>query len=210
MGRPPDHAWKRRFSSSTESLLEGFYKPALMDAVRYWRSSTGYFTSRALLQVLDGVTQLVAATPHGRGHGQMRLITGFSSAGRTVPPLPTARQWSSYWATTWCGRSRSGMWSRRARTRTLWGLSCWPGWWITATWRSGWPCPSTRGRGPMMGPSSTPRKASLKTALASAWLSAAASMKPPTAGAATTSPSPRSAPGGPVVRRTLTRWKPAF
>ena len=70
-----DHAWKRRFSSSVESLLEGFYKPALMDAVRYWRS-TGYFTSRALLQVLDGVEQLAAATPDGRGHGQMRLITG--------------------------------------------------------------------------------------------------------------------------------------
>ena len=70
-----DHPWKRRFSSSRESLLEGFYKPALMDAVRYWRS-TGYFTSRALLQVLDGVEQLVAATPDGRGHGQMRLIAG--------------------------------------------------------------------------------------------------------------------------------------
>ena len=70
-----DHHWKRRFSSSRESLLEGFYKPALMDAVRYWRS-TGYFSSRALLQVLDGVEQLVAATPDGRSHGQMRLITG--------------------------------------------------------------------------------------------------------------------------------------
>ena len=70
-----DHPWKRRFSSSRESLLEGFYRPALMDAVRYWRS-TGYFTSRALLQVLDGVEQLVAATPDGRGHGQMRLIAG--------------------------------------------------------------------------------------------------------------------------------------
>ncbi|WP_025781778.1 DEAD/DEAH box helicase [Candidatus Synechococcus spongiarum] len=70
-----DHPWKRRFSSSRESLLEGFYRPALMDGVRYWRS-TGYFTSRALLQVLDGVEQLVAATPDGRGHGQMRLITG--------------------------------------------------------------------------------------------------------------------------------------
>ena len=70
-----DHVWKRRFSSNAESLLEGFYKPALMDAVRYWRS-TGYFTSRALLQVLDGVEQLVAATPDGRGHGALRLIAG--------------------------------------------------------------------------------------------------------------------------------------
>jgi len=58
-----------------ESLLEGFYRPALIDAVRYWRS-TGYFTSRALLQVLEGVEQLVAATVDGRGHGQLRLITG--------------------------------------------------------------------------------------------------------------------------------------
>jgi hypothetical protein len=32
-----DHQWRRRFSSSLKSLLEGFYKPALMDAVRYWR-----------------------------------------------------------------------------------------------------------------------------------------------------------------------------
>ncbi|MCP9791457.1 DEAD/DEAH box helicase family protein [Vulcanococcus limneticus Candia 3F8] len=70
-----DHQWRRRFSSSLESLLEGFYRPALMDAVRYWRI-TGYFTSRSLLQVLDGVEQLVASSPDGRGHGQMRLITG--------------------------------------------------------------------------------------------------------------------------------------
>lgn len=68
-------SWKRRFSSSLESLLEGFYKPALMDAVRYWRI-TGYFTSRSLLQVLDGVEQLVVSSPDSRGHGQMRLITG--------------------------------------------------------------------------------------------------------------------------------------
>ena len=52
-----DHAWKGRFSSSIESLLEGFYKPALMDASRYWRI-TGYFTSRSLLQVLEGVVGL--------------------------------------------------------------------------------------------------------------------------------------------------------
>ena len=32
------------------------------------------------------------------------------------------------------------------RTRTLWGLSCWPGWWITATWRSGWSCPLHKGQ----------------------------------------------------------------
>ncbi|EAU70807.1 putative DEAD/H helicase [Synechococcus sp. BL107] len=70
-----DHTWRGRFSSSLESLLEGFYKPALMDAVRYWRV-TGYFTSRSLLQVLEGVENLVAASPDGLGRGQMRLITG--------------------------------------------------------------------------------------------------------------------------------------
>ena len=70
-----DHQWRRRFSSSIESLLEGFYRPALMDASRYWRI-TGYFTSRSLLQVLEGVENLVAASPDGLGHGQMRLITG--------------------------------------------------------------------------------------------------------------------------------------
>ena len=70
-----DHQWKRRFSSSLESLLEGFYRPALMDATRYWRI-TGYFTSRSLLQVLEGVERLVAASADGIGRGQMRLITG--------------------------------------------------------------------------------------------------------------------------------------
>ncbi|MFN6133839.1 MAG: DEAD/DEAH box helicase [Synechococcaceae cyanobacterium] len=70
-----DHQWKRRFSSSLESLLEGFYRPALMDASRYWRI-TGYFTSCSLLQVLEVVENLVAASPDGLGHGQMRLITG--------------------------------------------------------------------------------------------------------------------------------------
>ncbi|MBM5818032.1 MAG: hypothetical protein FJ083_16095 [Cyanobacteria bacterium K_Offshore_surface_m2_239] len=75
MGALRNHQWRRRFSSSLESLLEGFYKPALMDSVRYWRI-TGYFTSRSLLQVLEGVEQLVASSPDGRGHGQMRLITG--------------------------------------------------------------------------------------------------------------------------------------
>lgn len=29
-----DHQWRRRLSSPRESLLEGFSKPALMDAVR--------------------------------------------------------------------------------------------------------------------------------------------------------------------------------
>ncbi|MFN9630496.1 MAG: helicase-related protein [Cyanobacteriota bacterium] len=70
-----DHQWRRRFSSSLQSLLEGFYRPALMDATRYWRI-TGYFTSRSLLQVLEGVEHLVAASADGIGHGQMRLITG--------------------------------------------------------------------------------------------------------------------------------------
>jgi hypothetical protein len=81
-----DHAWKGRFSSSIESLLVGFYRPALMDAIRYWRI-TGYFTSRSLLQVLDGVEHLVAASADGIGRGQMRLITGvFSQRGRHRRP----------------------------------------------------------------------------------------------------------------------------
>ena len=32
-----DHVWKRRFSSSQDNLLEGFYRPALQEAIRYWR-----------------------------------------------------------------------------------------------------------------------------------------------------------------------------
>jgi hypothetical protein len=56
--------------------LEGFYRPALQESIRYWRI-TGYFSSRSLLQVLDGVEQLVLASTDGQGHGQMRLITGF-------------------------------------------------------------------------------------------------------------------------------------
>lgn len=43
-----DHQWRRRFSSSLESLLEGFYKPALMEATLsylagLWRSSVTAF-----------------------------------------------------------------------------------------------------------------------------------------------------------------------
>ncbi|TGG96852.1 MAG: helicase [Aphanocapsa feldmannii 277cV] len=82
------HHWKCRFSSSIESLLEGFYKPALMDAVRYWRI-TGYFTSRSLLQVLDGVEQLVTAAPDGRGQGRMRLITGVFLSQQDIAALTT-------------------------------------------------------------------------------------------------------------------------
>jgi len=71
-----DHNWQDSFTSSQDNLLEGFYRPALQESIRYWRI-TGYFSSRSLLQVLDGVEQLVLASPDGRGHGQMRLITGF-------------------------------------------------------------------------------------------------------------------------------------
>ena len=76
MTRLRDHNWQESFTSSQDNLLEGFYRPALQESIRYWRI-TGYFSSRSLLQVLDGVEQLVQASPDGRGHGQMRLITGF-------------------------------------------------------------------------------------------------------------------------------------
>jgi hypothetical protein len=76
MTRLRDHTWQESFTSSQGNLLEGFYRPALQESIRYWRI-TGYFSSRSLLQVLDGVEQLVLASPDGRGHGQMRLITGF-------------------------------------------------------------------------------------------------------------------------------------
>ena len=45
------------------------------------------FTSHALLQVLEGVEQLVAATPDGRGHGQMRLITGVFLSSQDVAAI---------------------------------------------------------------------------------------------------------------------------
>ena len=76
MTRLRDHEWQESFTSSQDNLLEGFYRPALQESIRYWRI-TGYFSSRSLLQVLDGVEQLVLASPDGLGHGQMRLITGF-------------------------------------------------------------------------------------------------------------------------------------
>lgn len=76
MTRLRDHTWQESFTSSQGNLLEGFYRPALQESIRYWRI-TGYFSSRSLLQVLDGVEQLVLASPDGQGHGQMRLITGF-------------------------------------------------------------------------------------------------------------------------------------
>ena len=76
MTRLRDHNWQESFTSSQDNLLEGFYRPALQESIRYWRI-TGYFSSRSLLQVLDGVEQLVLASPDGHGHGQMRLITGF-------------------------------------------------------------------------------------------------------------------------------------
>jgi hypothetical protein len=71
-----DHDWQYSFTSSQDNLLEGFYRPALQEAIRYWRI-TGYFSSRSLLQVLDGIEHLVLAAEDGQGHGQIRLITGF-------------------------------------------------------------------------------------------------------------------------------------
>jgi superfamily II DNA or RNA helicase len=81
-----DHQWRRRFSSSLQNLLDGFYQPALQHATRYWRV-TGYFTSRSLLQVLEGVENLVAASPDGLGHGQMRLITGVFLSEQDIAAL---------------------------------------------------------------------------------------------------------------------------
>ena len=60
----------------------------LQQAIRYWRI-TGYFSSRSLLQVLDGVEQLVLAAPDGHGHGQMRLITGFFMSPADLQALAT-------------------------------------------------------------------------------------------------------------------------
>ncbi len=76
MTRLRDHDWQYSFTSSQDNLLEGFYQPALQEAIRYWRI-TGYFSSRSLLQVLDGIEHLVLAAEDGQGHGQIRLITGF-------------------------------------------------------------------------------------------------------------------------------------
>ncbi|MEA5421755.1 MULTISPECIES: phospholipase D-like domain-containing protein [unclassified Synechococcus] len=83
-----DHGWQDSFTSSQDNLLEGFYRPVLQEAVRYWRI-TGYFSSRSLLQVLDGVEQLVLASPDGRGRGQMRLITGFFMSSADLQALAT-------------------------------------------------------------------------------------------------------------------------
>lgn len=86
MTRLRDHEWQESFTSSQDNLLEGFYRPALQESIRYWRI-TGYFSSRSLLQVLDGVEQLVLASPDGRGHGQMRLITGFFMSSADLQAL---------------------------------------------------------------------------------------------------------------------------
>ena len=50
MTRLRDHNWQESFTSSQDNLLEGFYRPALQESIRYWRI-TGYFSSRSLLQV---------------------------------------------------------------------------------------------------------------------------------------------------------------
>ena len=60
MTRLREHDWQDSFTSSQNNLLLGFYQPVLQQAIRYWRI-TGYFSSRSLLQVLDGVEQLVLA-----------------------------------------------------------------------------------------------------------------------------------------------------
>ncbi|MFM9047150.1 MAG: hypothetical protein ACKOOH_05760 [Cyanobium sp.] len=86
MTRLRDHDWQYSFTSSQDNLLEGFYRPALQEAIRYWRI-TGYFSSRSLLQVLDGIEQLVLAADDGHGHGQIRLITGFFMSSADLQAL---------------------------------------------------------------------------------------------------------------------------
>jgi superfamily II DNA or RNA helicase len=88
MTRLRDHTWQYSFTSSLDNLLEGFYRPSLEEAIRYWRI-TGYFSSRSLLQVLDGIEQLVLAADHGQGHGQIRLITGFFMSQADLQALAT-------------------------------------------------------------------------------------------------------------------------
>jgi len=90
MTRLRDHTWHESFTSSQDNLLEGFYRPALQESIRYWRI-TGYFSSRSLLQVLDGVEQLVLASPDGCGHGQMRLITGFFMSRADLQALSSSQ-----------------------------------------------------------------------------------------------------------------------
>jgi hypothetical protein len=120
-----DHAWKGRFSRSIESLLEGFYRPALMDATRYWRI-TGYFTSRSLLQVLEGVEHLVAASPDGIGHGQMRLITGVFLSEADIAALAAGTPAET--VLTDRPTSPSRVLSQAARGLQPSGPSSWPGW----------------------------------------------------------------------------------
>ncbi len=48
-----DHQWRRRFSSSLVSLLEGFYKPALMEAT--WGCPNPFVPGWAVAQQRDGV-----------------------------------------------------------------------------------------------------------------------------------------------------------
>lgn len=64
MTRLRDHHRHDSFTSSLENLLEDAHH-------------AGYCSSRSLLQVLDGIEQLVLAAVNAQGHGQVRLITRF-------------------------------------------------------------------------------------------------------------------------------------
>lgn len=64
-----DRVWKVRYASGPESLVHGFWVPALQAAVRYDRL-TGYFDAGALALAARGVEELV------RNGGKMRLIVG--------------------------------------------------------------------------------------------------------------------------------------
>jgi len=157
MTRLRDHTWHESFTSSQDNLLEGFYRPALQESIRYWRI-TGYFSSRSLLQVLDGVEQLVLASPDGCGHGQMRLITGFFMSRADLQALSSSQHLNNCWSSSSAASSPFVVCSPGMAAPLTWALNSWPGWCIKATLRSASACPSMTGRSAPMAPSFTPRK----------------------------------------------------
>jgi hypothetical protein len=64
----PGHAWKRRYESPPDNLIEEFYVPALGAATRYDRA-VGFFSSALLAAIAPSIDDFVI-----RG-GMMRLIT---------------------------------------------------------------------------------------------------------------------------------------
>jgi len=64
-----DHNWKAQYSSDSGALIREFYLPALNCAVTYDRA-TGYFSSKILLQVSQGLEVFA------QNKGKMRLLVG--------------------------------------------------------------------------------------------------------------------------------------